>query len=330
MDKALQRVFFILLCIIFTGSISFAEDTRRKLETHGELETSAELEYRRAEDNYVFDFPLYAAIGIFYKTDLLESSFSLLYRNELDIGDTYLMGGSEYSYMKIGFFVEEWGIGYALSPISILNNRDSRFPDTIFYRKRYRPNPVFSAVMGGEKFHGQAVLSNKDENIESIDDTDFGFRGEWSGGDYSISLGFIRKIGKPPPLIFLTADSIGTREKVWLELGWIYNESSANIWNIAVGYTRELGFADIYAEYIIEDDDSVLYLEELFTINDLVSFDLKSFLHIPDLSNAFNGFFILKIEEHVFFEPGFYLYFGEGSRFFSRLEKLLVPANSIR
>ena len=109
----LRKIFSLVFFIPFF-SPAFCFQLRDNLEISSELETSAGVYYTKPEEQIVVDFPLYFQAGLFYETEQIEGALSISFPQELDIGETYLKGGSEYSYLKIGYFLEEWGKGYSV------------------------------------------------------------------------------------------------------------------------------------------------------------------------------------------------------------------------
>jgi hypothetical protein len=281
------------------------------------LETNVEIKYIREERLYKFEFPFYGNIEVLHKTPNLESVFSIEYIGELGLGETYILGGTDFSHMKIGYYVENWGTGYSLSPLGSINPLDNRYPQNIFYRTNYKPVPRFTMTIGDQSFHQQISIINREENIETVDDSDLGLRGIWTGPDSSASIGFVRKFGYPPPLFYLTAETIGDREHVWLELGWEYHKTSRDVWTFILGFMREFSSTELRLEYIVERGENFLFLEEAVIQNELAKFNLKIFFNVPDFSSAYNGFISLVVAEYLTFEPGFFLFLGKDEKYFT-------------
>ena len=313
MLKKLLYPLFFLLVLEMVSAAPFGDE----VELSGELESSVGLSYRKAEKKYTTGFPLYGQVRLFHGTEKMESVISLYYRQGLDIGETYLKGGSEYSYMKIGYFIEDWGKGYSVSPLEILNDRDDRFPSNIFYRRYYKPNPIMLITVGSDQLQQQVVLLNRRGGVSSVNNTDLGLRGVWNREDYNFSIGLVRMLGYPPPLIFLTIEQEGTYERAWLEFGWEYHKKTRDLWDFNLGFSREFSASEMRAEYIINGFNTYLFIEDIFTINQMVKFDFKIFLHIPDFSSAFNTFFTLNIDNKFDFEPGIFLFIGKRGKYFS-------------
>jgi hypothetical protein len=314
---------FVFSCIIktiFICHVAIAEQKRDAPQIHGSAETCLQLQYEAAGDNYSIDVPFYGKLQVLYKNERVESVFSIDYIEELGIGETYLLGGIEYSNMKIGYYVVDWGRGYSYSPVGNINMVDSRYPSNIFYSKKYLLYPCYTMTLGSQKLFNQIYFANREENIETIDDTELGLRGVVQGEDYTVSLGFIRKLGYPPALFFLTAENRSDQQAVWMELSWEYHKESHDVWTFVLGVKRQLVRARLCAEYIIDRTENYLYIEEAFLSNSSTQFSLKGFFHIPDLSSAFNGFISVGIDETITFEPGVYLFFGKRKKYFSPLE----------
>ncbi len=317
----MKRVLLPILVCLFLYCTALAQEARDRPQFHGQLETAIHFKHSAVDNIYSFDFPLYGKFQIVYEREMFNTVLALDYYEELSIGETYIQGGSEYSYLKIGNYTEDWGVGYAVSPISILNKNDSRYPENIFYRRYYRPNPLFDITMGSVDFYGQLAVSNREEDLLSLSDTYLGFRivGKWS--DYDMSLGFIRRAGWPPPLFFLTALRSGIDYGVWVELGWEYRRTENDIFDLVIGYRRDLSSASIVTECIVNGAHMYFYIENVYILQPIVKVGIKGFSHIPDLSYAlncaFNGFFVIDIDRGLVLEPGFFLFIGKEGQYLS-------------
>lgn len=314
----LRKILFLIFIVLVFGPVS-ALQVKDNLELSGELETSMGVSYIKPKKHFSIDFPLYFQVGLFYDAAQIESAVSISFRRELDIGETYLKGGRDYSYLKIGYFIEEWGKGYSVNPLGIMNSRDERYPSNIFYRKNYRPNPALLFTFGEPDLYQQIIFSNRAENITSIRDTDIGVRGISVGEKYDFSLGFVRKIGYPPTLIFMSVEEIEEKQRVWLDFGFDYYPDRSPKWYSVLGFSREFPEADFRGEYIIDGFNTYFFIEEVMTVNEVSLFDIKTFLHIPDFSSAFNVSFVIEAGKDFIFEPGMYLFIGKKGKYFSPL-----------
>jgi hypothetical protein len=316
-------MFLILFPVIFIPSFKSALALQMKgnLELKGVLETSMGIYYIWPKEKVAVDFPLYFMTGLFYDSEQIESVLSISFRQELDIGETYLKGGSDYSYLKIGYFLEEWGNGYSVNPLRILNRRDDRYPSNIFFRKSYRPDPAMLFTFGEQDLYQQIVLSNREDNITSIKDTELGIRGISVGDNYVFSIGYFSKIGYFPALFFFTLEEISQQQKLWLDFGFDYYKNKPPVWYSVLGVYREFPEAVFIGEYVIDGYNTYFYIEEEMPINEVSSFDLKFFLHIPDFSSAFNAAIIIEAGQDFIFEPGLYLFIGKRGKYFSPRER---------
>jgi hypothetical protein len=315
MRKSLFLSACLMLIITFTAHESNAQQGRAMPEIHGRLETSVGLRYTTPSDLYSFSFPLYGRVQLVQDTGMLHAAVSLDYIDEPGLGETYIRGGSDYSYLKIGNYTEDWGAGYALSPVSILNNVDSRYPQNIFYQHYYRPNPMFTMTVGNQELHEQFVISARDEGITTIYDTYLGFRmaGRWAG--YDMSIGFVRRAGMPPPLFFVTAKKEDSGSSLWTEVGWEYLGGVADLGGLLFGIEQKFSDAELIFEYSIWGAQSYFFVENLFLINENVHAGVKGFLHFSDLrdawSSALNLFLRMAVVRGLELEPGMYLFFGK-------------------
>jgi len=306
----------ILLIIVLTPiSLAVGANGSGTVELHGRLQTEAGLQYSTALDQYEVDLPIYGTLGLSYASGILEGKLSLDYVNEPGVGETYIQGGTRYSHLKIGNFTERWGTGYGSTHVSILNLRDMRYPDNIFYRSYYRPNPIFSMTVGSETIHGQFVVSGRDGVPSSIYNAVFGTRlvGKWEG--YDMSLGFVRRAGMPPSLFFLTAETDGEGYSLWSEIGWESSRYGRDLGSMVIGYKSELRTASIITEYAIWGANSLILIENVFHLREQLDAGIKLFFHFSDFrdawSAAMNLFLTMGLEQEALLEPGIVLFFGK-------------------
>ena len=316
-DRGMRRFVLIPLFLLRTTLPLLAVQDSEAPELHGEFETSVDLKYKASERLYVFHFPLYWTVGIGYEDAYTEAMVSVRYVRTLDIGETYVLRKSGVLAVKLGYYVEDWGIAHSFSPISILNERDSEYPQNIFYRRFFRPNPILSLTLEGEKSYDQVLISNRDENIESIDDTLFGIRKVWGGSDFHLGLGAVRKIGFPPILYSLSAKRESEGNSAWIELGLEYEKEKRNVWNFVIGGGKELLSTAVYAEYIIDGACTFFFLKDRIFLGEKSEFEIRGFFHIPDLSFAFHLFFLMELGRSLVLEPGVFLFLGQEGDYFS-------------
>ena len=316
----LRKTLFLILFPVFLISAYnplFALQMRDDLELKAEVETSMGIYYISPKKHFTVGFPLYFQTGLFYDAEQIEGAVSISFLQGLDVGETYLKGGSDYSYLKIGYFLEEWGNGYSSNPLRILNRRDDRYPANIFFRKSYKPDPTMLFTFGEQDLYQQIVLSNRVDNVTSIKDTEIGIRGISVGDNYEFSIGYFSKIGYYPALFFFTVEEISQMQTVWLDFGFDYYKNKPPVWYSVLGFYRELPEAVFIGEYAIDGYNTYLYVEEEMPVNEASKFDLKMFLHIPDFSSAFNAAFIIEAGKDFIFEPGVYLFIGKKGKYFS-------------
>jgi len=321
MKSAIITAFFfhVFLCVF---RIAFSE-VRDQPKIVGDIESSIDLRYRVSEDSYEIEYPLYANVGLLYETETLESLISVDYVGEPALGETYLLGGSEYSHIKIGYYDELWGTGYGLSPLDEKNPRDERYPQNVFFRTRYAHVPHFRMTFGSEVRYTQFTLSHVDreEEVSTVDDTELRVRAAWQSEGSTAGLGFIRRLGVPPPLFFITVKSEKESSGAWTELGWEYRKDSADLWSFVLGTRRRFRSAEVYIEYVLDrSKPSLIFFEELVQAHPIAKFNLRTFVHIPDFSSAFNGSLRLTVNPYLEFSPGFYAFFGKEGKYFSPLQ----------
>jgi hypothetical protein len=293
-------------------------ERREPMRLFGDLEVGVEIEYNAPRDEYLFDFPLYGDLGLLYQGDVVESALSLELIEEVNIGESYIMGGSGFSYLKLGFFREDWGKAYSASIIDILNRRDDRYPGNFFYRNEMRPNPLFLISYGRGDMAGQIALSHKEEDIESINDALLGVQSFVKRTGVDISIGAIREIGNPPPLIFLAARGEGSSYGVWMEFGWWYYGDGPDGVDTIIGVRQDFSRSSILAEFILEKARPFLFLEEEILVTERIKFDLQGYTYLKSFSTAVNGYFETSVDERTTLRLGTYLFFGGRGTFFSR------------
>lgn len=296
-----------------------AEQRKRAPELHGALETALELERRVSEQVWAFDFPLYGELNLQYKSDRVQSRISFDYFNGAAVGDTYIMGLEGNSSLKLGYFREKWGEGYSASIVDILNEKDSRYPDNIFYHRVKSPNPLVLLSLESRSMREEIALSQQEE-IESIHDTLLGFRGRYLRPGLELDVGMIRAIGYPPPLFFLTARRETELYQVWSEIGFRYYRDSSDRWDAVFGVRRALKTAMVLAEFSLLHSRPQLFLEERLSLTEEISFSLSVYTYLETMSSALNGSFSVALDEKTSTELGAFLFFGKEGSYFSRYE----------
>jgi hypothetical protein len=307
------------VCAVVFPPPVFSQQKMDVPRLHARAETYLQFFYNAPTDAYNVDIPLYTTVSLSYESSRVASLFSIDYATELTLGETYVRGGTEYSSMQIGYSVVDWGVGYSLSPLGEVNPFDSRYPDNIFYRTHYAPYPGFITTFGNSGFYNQLFIGKIDESRQSLDSTDFGIRGVVKSGESTISGGFIRKLGIPPPLFFLTAVNNLEREDVWLELTWEYNRESRDVWTFLIGMKQRLPRSTVYAELIADRSDNFLFLQEILQLNSDRQLSVRTFFHLPEWSSAVNGYAALALNKTFTLKPGFYLFIGREESYFSPL-----------
>jgi hypothetical protein len=320
MKKAL--LVFVFLQIFSCLPQVLFPDVREQPMITGNIESSAALRYSATEDSYKTEYPLYARVGFVYETETLESFISIDYVGELSLGETYLLGGTEYSHIKIGYYDELWGTGYALSPLNEINPRDERYPGNVFYRTRYVPVPTFRMTMGKEMRYTQIAFSHTSPaEVQNVEDTEVRVRAAWQREGSAAGLGIVRRLGAPPPLFFITAKSDSEKNPVWMELVWEYRTEARDLWSFVLGTRRRFQSSEICVEYVLDRSrPSFFFFEELLQVHPVAQFDLRAFMHVPDFSSAFNVSIKLTVNPYLEFSPGVYGFFGKEGKYFSPLQ----------
>ena len=320
-----MRKYHIVLLLFLVAPTLARGAGRDAPELFGSLRTEAGIHYKTVRDGYFFDFPLYGDIGLKFETGIVESVLTVDYVREPGLGETYIKGGTDYSFLKAGNYRERWGNGYSISPVSVLNNRDGRYPDNVFCKNLYRPNPMFTMRVGNSAIYGDFVVSGPDGVPASIYDARIGtrLRGNWEG--YDMSLGFVRRAGMPPSVFFLTAQTQEADYSVWSEAGWVQNSFGDDLGSLVVGYKREVYSTTIIAEYALWGANSLMLLENRLYIDRNVDAGAKLFLHFADFRDAWSAALNLSVglemEKDARVEPGIILFFGKPGTYLSPFEE---------
>jgi len=301
-----------------------AQDEKEKDQPHlrGDLEVLFQAQHRADERAWFFEYPLYGHFGVLYPGEGFEAAISVDLIEEVSLGETYIRGGEDYSYLKLGYFTETWRTGSSWSVIDILNERDERYPNNVFYRNVLRPNPMILVSFGGGGWAQQIIASRKEES-ERVDDALLGVRSLlFSGGGLESGLGAAGRVGHPPPLVFLTLKNEAARTETWAEVGWwIYGDAPDTV-NGVLGAKQSFASAFVIGELIVDESKLILFLEELTELNPLVSFGFQSYIYFNFFSAALKSFVSTNLGELTVVEAGTMLFFGEEGTYFSRYTEL--------
>ncbi len=282
--------------------------------------SSFELSYRASENFYKFDLPFYGTAALSFEEDSLQSVFSVELNDTIAPGDTYIRGGTDDSYMKIGYYRENWGTGRSVSVINELNRRDARYPANIFYRNYRSPNPLFTLSLGDGEFVSQAAVSLREDDIESADDALFGFQLFTRQINTTVGIGMIRYVGYPPPLFFLKAGIEEDRNSAWFEAGWHYNKDRPDRVDLVIGAMQKFERASVTGEFILQSADPLLFIKENFILGEPITFTIGGFIYVPTFSSALNAYFTVAFAEKASLDLGTFLFFGKEGSFFSRYD----------
>jgi hypothetical protein len=318
----LYPLFLVVMLALVSFSSAAAQQKREQQgpELRVDLEVDFELQQRADEDEWVFDYPIYGNVGVLYEGEGVEAAVSADLIGEVSIGETYILGGARYSYLQIGYYTETWRTGYSWSVVDILNRRDARYPNNIFYRNILRPNPMIALSFGGDNYAQQVVVSQREEQFQAVDDALIGLHSLISRNGFFSGLGFIRYAGRPPPLLFLTGKTEGIRTSGWVEVGWWIRKDAPDTVNGVLGGRQNFSSAFIIAEFIVEDSNLYLFMEEKMEVGSRISLDLRSYLYLNDFSAAIDAFFSTAVDDHVKMDLGGMIFFGKAGSHFSRYD----------
>jgi len=317
----MHRYLILLISVFFLGALISARaqqpDERDQPRLRGDLEVLLEVQHRADENYWAFEYPLYGNLGVLYEGEELEAALSVDLIEEVSIGETYIRGGRDYSYLKLGYYTETWRTGYSWSVVDILNDRDERYPNHVFYRNILRPNPMATMSFGGKGWAQQIIASQKQES-ERVEDTLLGVRSLLFRTGFESGFGVIRYAGYPPPLIFLTVKSESERTIAWGEVGWWVYMGAPDTVNGVIGVRQSFTSTFVVAEFIVQGSDLLLFLEEQSQINRYIAFDVQSYLYFNQFSTAFKAYVSTTLGERALVELGTILFFGEEGTYFSR------------
>jgi hypothetical protein len=323
---------FLSICMVFGHAVTARaqQSSERDVPTvRADLEVNFEAQNRADENRWVFDYPIYGNIGVIYEGDDVEAAASVDLIDEVSIGETYVQGGSQNSYLKLGYYTETWRTGYAWSVVDILNRRDDRYPSNVFYRNIMRPNPVINMSIGGSQSLQQIVVSQKDEELDSVEDALLGFHSLIISRDFKTGIGIIRRIGNPPPMIFLTAKTEVGQTSAWAEISWWVLEDRPDRVNALVGGQQRFASAQLIGEFIIDNNDLILYLEQESRMGSRARFDIRSYMYLNTFSASLDIFVSTDVDQYVRVDFGTMLFFGKEGSYFSRHDPLQDNDNKI-
>ena len=315
-------LFVIAVMLALASSSAEAQQKRDRQgpKLLGDLEVNFEIQHRADEDEWVFDYPIYGNIGILYEGEGVEAKVSVDLVEEISIGETYIHGGAGYSYLQIGYYTETWRTGYSWSVVDILNRYDERYPNSVFYRNVMRPNPMITLSFGRENYAQQVVVSQREEQFQSVDDALIGLHSLISRTGLVSGLGFIRYAGHPPPLLFLTGKTEGKRTSGWVEVGWWIRKDAPDTVNSVLGGRQNFSSAFIIAEFIVDDSDLILFLEEEMGVGSRITIDLRSYMYLNEFSAGIDTFFSTAVNEYVQIDLGGMYFFGKDGSYFTRYD----------
>jgi hypothetical protein len=172
--------------------------------------------------------------------------------------------------------------------------------------------------MFGSDSSRQQLVASQRESVEDVDDILLGARSFVTGADFETSLGVVRHAGYGPPLYFLTAETGGGRSSAWLEVGWwLYRDAPDRV-NGVMGARQDFSSAFVLAEFIVEDSDLLLFLEEEMQLNPYILFDAQVYMYLNRYSAALKAGFTTDIDARITMELGTILFFGGEDSYFSR------------
>lgn len=311
---------FVMVLAPLSSAVAQQEKERKGPAIRADLEVNFEAQNHADENRWVFDYPIYGNIGIIYAGGGVEAAASVDLIDEVSIGETYIRGGMDDSYLQLGYYTETWRTGYSWSVVDILNKRDDRYPNNIFYRNIMRPNPIINMSIGGETYLQQIVVSQKYEALDSVDDALIGMHSLIIRKGFMTGLGFIRHAGYPPPMIFLTGKTERRRTNVWVELAWWVYEDRPDQVNAVVGGRQQFSSVQMIGEFIVENSDLILFLEEELQVSSRATMGIRSYMYLNNFSASLDVFVSTDVDEFVKMDLGGMFFFGKEGSYFSRYD----------
>ena len=314
--------FILFVMVIACASTAGAQQQRKKEgpAIRADLEVNFEAQDHADENRWVFDYPIYGNIGILYEGDGVEAAASLDLIDEVYIGETYIRGGAQNSYLKLGYYTEAWRTGYSWSVVDILNRRDDRYPNNVFYRNIMRPNPVVNMSIGGEKYLQQLVVSQKDESLDSVGDALLGLHSVVIRKDFMTGIGVIRPVGHPPPMFFVTGKTESRQTSAWVEVAWWVLDDTPDRVNALIGGRQQFSSAHMIGELILEDNNFILYLEQESRVSSRTALAIRSYMYLNTFSASLDLFVSTDVDRFVRMDLGAMLFFGSEGSYFSRYD----------
>jgi hypothetical protein len=321
----------LVAMILATGSTAVSQQQREREgpSIRADLEVNFEAQHHVDENRWVFDYPIYGNIGILYEGDNVEAAASVDLIDEVSVGETYIRGGAGTSYLKLGYYTETWRTGYSWSVVDLLNERDNRYPNNVFYRNIMRPNPSINISIGGDQYLQQIVVSQKDENKDSVEDALIGLHSLIRRQDFMTGLGIIKRAGHPPPMIFVTGKTQGARTSAWTEIAWYILEDQPDRVNALIGGRQRFSTVEMVGELVLENNDFILYLEQETKVTSRVALDIRSYMYLNQFSASLDLYLSTAVDTFVRMDFGTMLFFGEEGSYFSRYDPLQDNDNKI-
>jgi hypothetical protein len=321
----------LLVTIPAAGTTALSQQQREREGPYirADLEVNFEAQQRADENRWVFDYPIYGNIGIHYEGGDVEAAASVDLIDEVSIGETYIRGGAGTSYLKLGYYTETWRTGYSWSVVDLLNKRDQRYPNNVFYRNIMRPNPIINMSIGGEQYLQQVVVSQKDENQDSVEDALIGIQSLIRRQDFLTGIGIIKRAGHPPPMIFVTGKTQGARTSAWTEIAWYILENSPDRVNALIGGSQSFSSVKMVGELVLEDNDFILYLEQETRVTTRAALDIRSYMYLNKFSASLDLYLSTDVDTFVRMDLGGMFFFGGEGSYFSRYDPLQDNDNKI-
>ena len=319
MFKLINYLLFIVILEILFINTAFSKD--EILSVGGYLNSSFDFNYVQIGKDWKMDYPIHGSIYLNYKKSIMEARCGLLYNGSIRIGDLYIKGGNNKSYMKLGNFLEDWDISKSADVLMSFSKRDESYSNNIFYIKQLLSTPTFKIAFFNNNLSQELVLS-QGEDATSINNHIVGFKSTVDNGNNSISLGVIRRIGVPPPDIFLQLKGSSEAINEWLEISWIYNKNETDEWSALFGVEKHLDNSSGRLELLLSKNQDLFYINNSMLIKDNVLFNLSFYLSLNDWSSAWNTAFRFLVNQNFDMELGGTLFLGKNGKYFSPREEM--------
>ena len=315
------KVYILLFLIMILGVLNLSFGSNGNLSMGGYLNTALNFSYNKINTNWSINYPIYGSVHLNYEKGIMEVRCGLKYTGIVGIDELYIKGGDKKSYLKIGDFVEDWSIAKSINTLMSFSNRDTSFPNNVFFNKNYLPSPKFELLFSKNNFSYGLIISQKDK-LNDINHQIVGLESSVENENSSITLGVIREIGFPPPNYFIQLRKSNESINGWMELGWTYNKKESDRWSALLGIEKNLDRNNASLELLFTQAQSIFYMNSDVSVKNDVILNLSLYLSFNDWSTGWNNSFIFLVNQNFKMRLGCMFFLGKSGKYFSPLNSL--------